>query len=87
MEPVSLRVPLASPLTASCVTYPEAPPILSVWCSRFFLTFISGTRTVTPLDVQAVRDLALVMREYADALTEQMERQDEKLIKIGGRSR
>ncbi len=87
MEPVSLRVPLAAPLTASCVTYPEAPPILSVWCSRFFLTFISGTRTVTPLDVQAVRDLARVMREYADGLADHMERQDDKLIKIGGRSR
>ena len=81
MEPVSLRVPLASPITAACVSYPTAPPILSVWTSRFFLTFISGTRTVTPMDVQAVRDLASVMREYADSLAEHMERLDDELIK------
>lgn len=84
MEPVSLRVPLAAPIAAACVSYPTAPPILSVWTSRFFLTFMAGTRTVTPPDVDAVRHLADVMREYADLLQEHLEREDDSMIKIGG---
>ncbi|GAB3751942.1 hypothetical protein [Microlunatus parietis] len=84
MEPVSLRVPLAAPITAACVSYPTAPPILSVWTSRYFLTFLAGTRTVTPLDVEAVRHLANVMREFADELQQHMEREDDSMINIGG---